>query len=126
MLNAPGDAERARRELRDPNGGSAELIRYLEQQFSHPPLEILARSALRHAKPETAKLLFDNYEAFLRLMDSHEQRAVLKSLDPSEAHTNEVFKQVRQISHGFQNGLTFLFFRDNKELYSLTEFYGVF
>jgi len=120
------DAERARRELRNPTGGSAELIHYLEQQFSLPPLDILARSVLRRAKPETAKLLFDNCEAFLALMDSHEERAVLKSLDPSEAHTNRVFKQVRQISHGFQEGLTRLFFRDNKELYSLTEFYGVF
>jgi predicted nucleotidyltransferase len=120
------DAERARRELRNPKGGSAELIQYLEQQFSLDPLEILARSALRRAKPETVKLLFDNYEAFLTLMDSHEQRSILKSLDPSEAHTNRVFEHVRQISHGFQEGLTRLFFRDSKELYSLTEFYGVF
>ena len=70
--------------------------------------------------------IFDNYDAFLTLMDSHEQRAALKSLDPGDAHTNEVFKQVRQIGHGFQDGLTCLFFRDDKELYSLTEFYGVF
>ncbi len=120
------DAERARRELRDPEGGSAELIHYIEQQFSLPPLDILAHYVLRHAKLETARLLFDNYNRFLALMDNHEQRAALNGLDPSEAHTNEVFEQVRRISHGFQEGLTRLFFRDNQELYSLTEFYGVF
>jgi predicted nucleotidyltransferase len=120
------NAERARVELRTPGGGRALLIHYLEQQSSLPPLEILARSALRHAKPETAGLLFDNYERFLALMDNHEKRTVLKNLDPSEARTNEVFGEVREISHGFQEGLTRLFFRDNTDLYSLTEFYGVF
>jgi predicted nucleotidyltransferase len=120
------DAEIARVELRDPQGGSAGLIHYLEHQFSCSPLEILARSTLRHATPETAKLLFDNYDAFLALLDNREERTVLKNLEPSEAHANDVFKQVRRISHGFQEGLTRLFFRDKKDLYSLTEFYGVF
>jgi hypothetical protein len=120
------DAKHARRELSDPEGGSAALIQYLEQQFSLPPLEILAHSVLRHARPETARLLFDNYDKFLALLDSREQRAVLRDLDPSEAHTNKVFEQVRRISHDFQEGLTLLFFRDNKDLYSLTESYGVF
>lgn len=119
-------AERARRELRTSEGGSAQLIHYLEQQFSLPPLEILARSLLLHAKPETAKLLFDNYEAFLSLMDNHDKRTVLRDLDPSQAQSNEVFKEVRDISHRFQEGLTCLFFRDSSELYSLTEFYEVF
>lgn len=120
------NAERARRDLRNPEGGSAELIHYLGQQFSLAPLEILAHSVLRHGKPETARLLFDNYDKFLELMDSHEQRKVLKNLDPSEARTSEVFERVREISHGFQEGLTRLFFQDKEELYSLTEFYGVF
>ncbi|MCC6858193.1 MAG: nucleotidyltransferase domain-containing protein [Bryobacterales bacterium] len=120
------DAESARLDLRDPRGGTARLIQYLEQRFSVPPLEILARSVRRHARPETARLLFDNYDAFLSLMDNHEQRAVLKSLEPGQARTSEVFVQVREISHGFQEGLTRLFFRDNPEIYSLTEFYGVF
>ena len=120
------NAERARRDLRTPGGGSTELVHYLERQFSLPPLDVLAHSVLRHAKPETATLLFDNYDRFLALMDDHEQREVLKTLDPRESRTNKVFKQVREISHGFQEGLTRLFFRDSKELYSLTEFYGVF
>jgi hypothetical protein len=119
-------AERARRELRNEEGGSAELIYYLERQFSLPPLEILAHSVLRHAKPETARLLFDNYEKFLVLLDNHEQREALANLDPSAAHSNKVFQQVRQISHGFQDGLTRLFFQDSRDLYTLTEFYGVF
>jgi hypothetical protein len=59
-------------------------------------------------------------------MDNHDERMVLKNLEPSEARTNKVFEQVRGISHGFQQGLTRLFFRDKEELYSLTEFYGVF
>jgi predicted nucleotidyltransferase len=119
-------ADQARRELRSSEGGSSRLIHYLEQQFSLTPLEILARSLLSHAKPETARLMFDSYEAFLALMNNQEKRAVLRGLDPSQARSNEVFEEVRQISHGFQEGLTRLFFKDSSELYSLTEFYGVF
>jgi hypothetical protein len=70
--------------------------------------------------------MFDSYEAFLALMNNQEKRAVLRGLDPSQARSNEVFEEVRQISHGFQEGLTRLFFKDSSELYSLTEFYGVF
>ena len=116
----------ARGAQRDPEGRIASLVHYLERQFSRSPLEILACSALRRATPETARLLFDSYDAFLAVLDDHEKRAVLENLDPSQAHGNEVFEQVRQISHRFQEGLTRLFFRDNQELYSLTEFYGVF
>jgi hypothetical protein len=120
------DAKRAREEIRSRSHRSAELIDYLERAFSVPPLEILARSVLRHAKLDTARLLFDNYEAFLALLDNPEKRKTLGNLDPNQVRDNEVFQEVRQISHRFQDGLTRLFFHDNKELYSLTEFYGVF
>ena len=119
-------AKGARDELRGPSHRSAELIDYLERQFSIPPLEILARSGLRHAELETAKLLFDNYEAFLALLDDPERRTILASLDPSQVRDDKVFQEVRDVSHRFQEGLTRLFFRDNKEIYSLTEFFGVF
>ena len=119
-------ADQARRELRNREGGSPQLIRYLEQQFSLTPLEILAGSARQHGKPETARLLFDSYNAFLALLDNREKRKVLQDLEPSQARTNQVFEAVREISHQFQDGLTRLFFRDKPELYDLTEFYGVF
>lgn len=120
------EAQCARDEIRGPIHRSAELITYLERQFSMPPLEILARSVWRHSNLETASLLFDNYEAFLALLDNTEKRKVLEKLDPSKAREDRVFREVREISHRFQEGLTRLFFRDHKELYSLTEFYGVF
>lgn len=120
------DAERARTELRGPSHRSAELINYLERAFSLTPLEILARSVSRHATTETARLLFDNYDAYLALLDDPEKRRTLAELDLDEVRENAVFKEVRDISHRFQEGLTRLFFKDNKELYSLTEFFGVF
>jgi predicted nucleotidyltransferase len=119
-------AESARRNLRSSEGGGAELVQYIEQQFSLTPLEILARSVLVHANSETAKLLFDSYDEFLSLLDNHEKRRVLQELDPRLTQGNEVYGEVREISHRFQRGLTGLFFKDSKEVYSLTEFYGVF
>jgi len=120
------EAEHARLELRDPKRGIAELIRYLERQFSMPPLEILARSVRRHGTSKAAILLFDSYDAFLALLDDPDKRAILRDLDPSQSRTDPVFELVREISHAFQDGLTHLFFRDNEQLYKLIEFYGVF
>jgi hypothetical protein len=76
-------AGQARRDLKGPEG-STELIRYLEKQFSMPPLEILARYFRHQGKSETARLLFDSYDAFLSLLDNHAKRAVLQNLDPSQ------------------------------------------
>ncbi len=121
-----GDAEFARHSLKSPEGGSSELIRYIELQFSRSPLEILARSVRRHGKPETARLLFDSYDAYLSVLDDHDKRAALTQLQPSDARSSPVFTEVRGISHRFQEGLTRLFFRDSPHLYALTEFFGVF
>jgi predicted nucleotidyltransferase len=119
------DAQGARNQLRNAAGVS-ELVQYLERQFSVPPLETLARAVLRHAKPETGRLLFDSYDRFLRVLSDSAKRKELAHLDPREARSNEVFQEIREISHAFQEGLTRLFFRDNSHLYDLTEFYGVF
>jgi hypothetical protein len=120
------DAAAARDELVRLGGGSSALIRYLEDQFSLPPLELLARSAQKHGTIETMKSLFNSYDSYLALLDDHDKRQELYDLDPGDALSNSVFAEVRKLSHEFQKGLTGLFFRDNKELYSLTEFYGVF
>lgn len=120
------NADQARRELRASQGSSSELIRYLEQQFSMPPLEILANYVLRQGNADTARLLFDSYDAFLALLDNQKSREVLRKLDPSQARMDPVFMHIREIGHRFQEGLTRLFFKDTQQMYELTEFYGVF
>jgi hypothetical protein len=119
-------ALQARIELTAQNGSSARLIQYLEGQFSLPPLEVVAHSVLHHAADETARNIFDSYDAFLALLDDPEKRRSLDTMKPGEMRGHPVFGEVRDISHAFQKGLTGLFFRDAPELYSLTEFYGVF
>jgi len=46
-----------------------------------------------------------------------------RTLETSSA--DDVFGEVR-FSHGFQNGLTAMFFHDDEKLRDLTIFYGVF
>jgi hypothetical protein len=118
--------EPARRALRSPDGSAAELIDYIERQFSAPPLEILAQAVRQAGNAETARLLFDSYDAFLALLDNREKRAALGDLEPSRARSHPVFMEVREMSHQFQSGLTRLFFKDTPALCELTEFYGVF
>jgi hypothetical protein len=50
----------------------------------------------------------------------------LKNLRPNDVPGDAIFQEVRRHSHDFQEGLTALFFNDNKELRDLTIFYGVF
>jgi predicted nucleotidyltransferase len=126
QCNLDPAADDARRDLRSPDRSSVGLIRYLEEQFSMPPLEILASCVRQHGQPDTARLLFDSYDRFLALLDNHEKRTSLGDLKPGQARNSPVFEEVRNISHQFQEGLTRLFFKDAESLYALTEFYGVF
>jgi hypothetical protein len=77
-------------------------------------------------KKETADKLFSSYNAFLLLLNDEHKREHLKRLRPDDVQGDDVFDEVRQFSHEFQNGLTAMFFHDDEKLRDLTIFYEVF
>ena len=91
------------------------------------PLEILATFLVeRKIKKETAHKLFSSYNSFLLLLNDERKREHLKRLRPDDVKGDDVFDEVREFSHEFQDGLTAMLFHDDEKLRDLTIVYGVF
>ncbi|WP_437726171.1 nucleotidyltransferase domain-containing protein [Sorangium sp. So ce861] len=104
------------------------LVRFLRERIRVTPLESLAEVLLRPAiSAETARTLFDSYDAFLDLLSNEEERGRLKQLPLDEQLGHDpTFKRVRDIGREFQRGLDRLFFEEDPELRKLIQTYGVF
>jgi predicted nucleotidyltransferase len=116
----------ARRELVKLHSTVA-MEEHLRNFIKRTPLDILATFLLElNIKKSTARRLFSAYDAFLVLLNDSKKRNHLKNLHPDNAPGDKVFGEARKFSREFQEGLTDLFFNDNKKLSDLTIFYGVF
>ena len=103
------------------------MLSYLESQLDRTPLQLLARAVSRPTVPyEVARKLFDSYDAFLALMDDDTSRKHLETLRAENIPTSPVWKEVREMSKGFNEGLQDLFFNSDEQLHNLTVEYGVF
>lgn len=111
----------------DPNPDSlAPLLGHLTRFVDRTPLEIVAESLERYARPSTATNLMNAYDRFLELLNDGEARDRLRQLKSYEARGDKVFGRVREISNEFQSALTSLFFDDHPKLADLTRKYGIF
>lgn len=113
--------------------GKNPLVDYLYRILQHPPLDILASIVLSHVKHshqplyESGKIVMDNYDEFLRLIDDNEKREHLEKLLPQETDSDPVYREAKAISDNFQKGLDGIFFSENgSELFRLIKKYGVF
>jgi Nucleotidyltransferase domain len=91
-----------------------------------PPLDILCRTLAAPTFSETARRILGAYEGFLLRLDKSEIRAELKKLEERNAESSRAFRELRELSHAFQEALTRLFFDDDPTLAELTRKYGVF
>jgi hypothetical protein len=116
----------AREELRTTHS-TVRMEEHLLSFVKMSSLKILATFLVeRRIKRETAPKLFSSYNAFLLLLNDEHKREHLKRLRPDDVQGGDVFDEVRQFSHDFQDGLTAMFFHDDEKLRDLTVFYGVF
>ncbi|MFO0813873.1 MAG: nucleotidyltransferase domain-containing protein [Gemmatales bacterium] len=103
-----------------------EMVDYLRSRCNKGPLESLAEMCLHFGKLNTAKQIFDAYDAFLEILRDQDKRSQLSQLDPEKAETDVLFQQARDIGKQFHEGLVHLFFDDHARLAQLTKHYGVF
>jgi hypothetical protein len=77
--------------------------------------------------PATARSIFDNYDRFLAILDDKKKRDELERAKSHEDLRNsEAWKEVRDVSRPFHEGLVALFLNDDEDLKTLTMKYGVF
>lgn len=101
------------------------LVSYLTDWTQRSPLESIASVVEQHA-PKMAAEIFDNYDAFLGILNDESQRKLLENLSPVDAYADPLFLEVRDIATKFDKALTELLFEADEKLSALVKKYGVF
>jgi len=116
-----------------PPDGNNPLVDYLYRILQQPPLDILASIVLSHEKHRhkdlysSAKIVMDNYDQFLQLIDDKKKRDHLEKLLPHQTDSDSLYREAKKICDHFQEGLDGIFFSENgTELFKLIKKYGVF
>ena len=120
-------AEQARAELKN-NQDVALLTAYLADQLGTPPLETIAKACNKlNTSCETARKIFDNYDRFLGILDDKIKRDELAKVKiHADLRDSSAWREIRDVSAPFHEGLVALFLGGDNELRDLTMKYGVF
>lgn len=102
-----------------------DLVSHLTTWTNRTPLESLAAMVTAHA-PDLAGQIFDNYDAFIALLNDTQKRERLENLSPYAAYEDDIFLQARSISLSFDDALTKLLFDSSDDVTKLVKKYGVF
>ena len=120
-------AEQARTELKIKQDVSL-LTAYLSEQLAMPPLETVAKVCNELSiGDQVGRNIFDNYDRFLGILDDQNKRDELaKATTHADLRDSAAWREIRDVSTPFHDGLVTLFLASNKELTDLTMKYGVF
>lgn len=104
------------------------LVRALRDHTRRPPLAQLAEAALRPGvSADTARALFEAYDAFVGVLGDDDKRRHLKRLTFEDLDRGDaLFREVSRVARRFQEALHRLFFVEDETLRRLTLDYGVF
>jgi len=104
-----------------------EVVEHIGSVFRDAPLDIIAEILLRHPHLDGAgRKIFDSYDRFIEMLANEEQRSHLEELTESQADTDGLYREMRDVSHGFRDGVQELFFDEQSGLADMTKSYGVF
>lgn len=115
----------ADRSQQDDDYEAQDLVDHLLAWTKRPPLQSLAEIVERYA-PHLASEVFDNYNAFLAILDDEASRSRLQDLSPEAAYEDPVFLEAREIASRFDTALTALLFEADPTVAKLVKKYGVF
>ena len=102
----------------------ADLIRTLTDVT---PLDLVSRAASHvHIPDATKREIFGSYDKFISIMSDKDKRTRLDKLAFSEAASDSVYGELRDLSHTFREGINRLFFHEHPEISPLIRKYGVF
>jgi hypothetical protein len=108
-------------------GSARECVECLHRRLRRTPIDILTDAFLKLPHLDnTAKKTLNAYDAFLGILSNDSSRDHLQELESENDENDDVFKQARELSHDFRDGLIELFFDQPSRIYELTKNYGVF
>jgi predicted nucleotidyltransferase len=104
-----------------------QLVNGCTELVNLTPLDMLSRVLLALGGAKTARKILRAYDDYLGLVNDQVKRKHLdESVEFKNALNDQVFSEVREISHRFGDGLQSLFFEEREDLTALTQKYGVF
>jgi hypothetical protein len=103
-----------------------EAFERLRSRVLTSPLENLTQILTGLGLETSACKCLDVYNQFLNRMDDSEFREALEKLSPEQADGDPAFREMRDLSHEFQDSLTRIFFVEPTPLREFTTRYGVF
>ena len=122
----PSDDLQDSRSRNDSDGVRTAMIEFLLSFSRQSPLETLAGAFITYEAYDAAKISFDAYEDFLKILDDPDLRKGLENLKVFDAMSDQTFNRAKKAASEFQVGLTKLFFNSNEDLTSFAQTNGVF
>lgn len=109
----------------ESNGG-LEYVELLRTRL-RTPLDVLSETLLQfpHLDSAASKLL-SSYDSFIGILSDKEYRRRLEDLNADEYESDALYREARDVTHKFREGLLTLFFDEASGLGELTRTYGVF
>ena len=91
------------------------------------PLEVLSEALLQFSHLDSAASeLLSAYDSFIGILSDKESRGRLEELNADEYESDKLYREARDVTHEFREGLLALFFDEASGLSELTRTYGVF
>ena len=91
---------------------SDEIVVYLGQRMSVPPLDRIADVFVDHGAVDAGVRSLSAYDEFLGILDDGDQRARLSALSADDAAQSPLFERVAELGREFEGGLLALLFDD--------------
>ncbi|MCX7604285.1 MAG: nucleotidyltransferase domain-containing protein [Bryobacteraceae bacterium] len=109
------------------NSQAGPRVEFFRGLLSMPPLAIVASHLNQHPHLDrAAQSIFGAYDRFLEALWDGRQRSQLEQMRVSGRHANALYREVREATHKFRDGLIKVFFDESSGLAELTRMYGVF
>lgn len=91
---------------------AADMLAYLDERMSVPPLDRIADAFLDHGAPDPGARALNAYDEFLGILNDTDQRRELSALGVEEARESQLFTRIEELGKEFEAGLLTLLFDD--------------
>lgn len=104
---------------------ASDMLDYLDERMSVPPLDRITDAFLDHGAPDPGVRALNAYDEFLAILDDSDQRKQLSALGVEEARDSQLFTRIAELGKEFEAGLLTLLF-DDPELHRWVRDYLIF
>lgn len=91
---------------------AADMLGYLEQRMSVPPLDRISDAFVDHGAIDPGARALNAYDEFLGILDDTEKRTELSALSQEEAPGSQLFTRIAELGKEFEAGLLTVLFDD--------------